>query len=355
MSGRRAERRRVRASTPASSSGWARALPIIAAFAVGAASFTLSFFAQAEVSVALGAVPVSLAWLVPIVIDGGILAGSASVWAASTRGAPKDPVAYLTIYGLLALSVVINVRHASEGGGILGPVIAGAPPVVLLLCLELVAAQARRAAQANNVLADFEPDLVPVAPVSAAPVPAASPHASLTQTPGPAAPMQETAPLARPTAQPAHAGPLDASPRRSVAPTPAPTAPAPVAPTQPLPVTPWAAAPAPAPAAAHEVTDAPAGGLTPEPTAPAGTPLPTPAPARAPKAAASRTPVKSSAPKAASQSDMIRAKFAEHLGAGGDLWDSTLARHVADTLAIPLPSVRKVLAQERRLAEAAAP
>ena len=125
-------------------SRWVRAVPILAAFIVGAASFTLSFFAQSEVAAAVGAVPGRLAWLVPIAIDGGVLAGSASLWSSATRGSRKDPVAYLTILALLCLSVVINVHHAALDGGLLASVIAGAPPVILLLCLELVASQARR-------------------------------------------------------------------------------------------------------------------------------------------------------------------------------------------------------------------
>jgi hypothetical protein len=112
-------------------------LPPFAAFVVAAAAFTLSFVALSEVSVEVAAVPAHLSWLVPIVVDGGILAGSASLWAASYRQRKRDVSAYATVIILLGFSVVVNASHA--GDTILAKAIASLPPLVLLATLELVA------------------------------------------------------------------------------------------------------------------------------------------------------------------------------------------------------------------------
>lgn len=270
--------------------GWVRAVPIVAAFTVGAASFTLSFFAQSEVASSLGAVPERLAWLVPVTIDGGILAGSASLWASSTRGSRKDPVAYLTIVALLALSVVINVRHASGAGEVLASVIAGAPPVVLLLCLELVAAQARRDARAADVV-----DVAADAPVQVA-----------------APPVQDRP---SPPRQPVWSPPVSASTQALVS----------------------------APVVSGDVVA----------TEPAGVPV-TGEGRTAPELPVVADPAPVRAPGSPSTAERVRVAFGEHVGNGGDPSDPGLARRLADELAAPLPSVRRILATERKAHEARA-
>ena len=60
--------------------GFRRLIAATASVVVGAASFALSFVALRDVSVQLEAVPPSLGWLVPIVIDGGVICGSAVIW-----------------------------------------------------------------------------------------------------------------------------------------------------------------------------------------------------------------------------------------------------------------------------------
>jgi hypothetical protein len=317
---RRSERQAAQSVRPVS--GWIRAVPILSAVLVGVASFTLSFFAQSEVSAALGAVPARLSWLVPIIIDGGVLAGSASLWSSSTRGARQDPVAYFTIVALLALSVVVNVHHAASDGGLLGSVIAGAPPVVLLLCLELVASQARREAReafaANAAVTTTleQPAPAPVeVPVTVAPeavAPARAPEllaAAVTVTPAD-------------DAEPVRGWELTA-PRHSVE----------------------ATATAPA-AAVHLEPD------TRRPVAALSV-----APARLHVVAAVDTDKARESPAALravsglnppTQADQIRSMFAEHVARGGDGLDSGLARQFAETLGAPVPSVRKVLAGLRK-------
>lgn len=325
MSGRRAS------APPRQVSRWVKAVPIFAAVVVGAASFTLSFFAQSEVSAELGAVPAQWSWLVPIIVDGGVLAGSASVWSSSTRGARKDPIAYLTIVGLLALSVIVNVHHASAAGGTLGAVIAGAPPVVLLLCLELVAAQARR--DAVDALAAAVPDDDAVvnepapAPVATAPVVAAPPTARHPE------PVRAPAPL---TAVPAPVAAWAPSPEPGAA---AVVAMLPARPRQPEPgaalrAEPLADLPTPV-----EVTELTAPVEPGEEVAAAETVAVEVAPQRATDAPA---------PRPGSQAEQIRALFAEHVNAGGDALDKNLARTISERLDAPLPSVRKVVAHLRR-------
>lgn len=123
---------------------WVRGIPTIAAVVVAAASFALSYVALRDVAAHTQAVPAHLAWLVPICVDGAVLAGSASMWAASMRGRRMDPVAVLTVVALLVTSVVININHA--GPSVLAKTIAALPPLTLLACLELVAGQHRREA-----------------------------------------------------------------------------------------------------------------------------------------------------------------------------------------------------------------
>ena len=117
-------------------------IPALSAYIVAMAAFTLSFVALSEVAAEVGAVPENLSWLVPVVVDGGILAGSASLWAASYRQRSRDKVAYLTVIFLLGFSVVVNASHAADS--LMAKAIAALPPLVLLATLELVASAHRR-------------------------------------------------------------------------------------------------------------------------------------------------------------------------------------------------------------------
>lgn len=312
-------------------SGWVRAVPIVTAFLVGAASFTLSFFAQSELAAQLGAVPAAMAWLVPVVIDGGILAGSAAVWSSSTRRARKDPVAYLTVFALLALSVVINVEHAADQGGVLGSVIAGAPPVVLLLCLELVAAQARRealgaAAPAHAAVVAEAPAPVVEAPTSGGvptvPVRADGPSSGLAVAVRPSsvgvstsAPTGEVRPVVSKVSQatgvsvPASSTVVDSRPGvGSVA----------VAAAEP----------------SRRVSAVAPGRPTEVPAVPSGD-----------ESSSRRGSAEGSGVSTAAR---VRDLFAAHVAAGGDAMDSTLARRFAEELGSPVASVRRVLSAERR-------
>lgn len=282
---------------------------------VAAASFTLSFFAQSEVAASLGAVPAHLAWLVPVTIDGGILAGSASVWASSARRAKKDPVAYFTVAALLSLSVVINVQHASDAGGALGAVISGTPPVILLLCLELVAAQARRDAKTQSEPAPNRGISAEAAtgkpPINTPTVP--EPKSEIPPTPSakaPAAPRPTSPPTPKPVESSTNP-PQDALNKPKTVPT------------------------RPVSSTAAKKTDTET-----EVTPPPATKTPNTAPRKQPA-----TDTRSEPP---TQAERVRALFQKHVDSGGDAREPSLARTIATQLDAPVASVRKVVAQERK-------
>lgn len=154
-----------------------RVIPTLMLLVVGGTSFLLSYVAIRDVSAELGAVPQELAWAVPVCIDGGILAASAAIWGNSYQKKKRDPWAFLTVLTLLTTSVIINVYHAGESH--LAQWIAALPPIILLACLELVAA-----GQRAHVEAEPNPDATQEQEVASA----ASDWA--TKEPEPATPTQ---------------------------------------------------------------------------------------------------------------------------------------------------------------------
>ena len=125
-----------------------RTLVALSCLIVGAASFALSFVALRDVSIELMAVDPSLAFLVPVVIDGGIIGGSAVIWSYSQEQAKRPIFPFLFVASLVIISVIVNASHA--GPSPLAKIIAALPPLVLLGVLELVAAQHRRVHDLNK-------------------------------------------------------------------------------------------------------------------------------------------------------------------------------------------------------------
>lgn len=109
---------------------------------VGVASFALSYVALRDVAVEVGAVPAHLGFLLPIVVDGGVICGSAVIWSLSKSSVRRPVFPFLFVGTLVVISVVINANHAGEGW--LSKGIASLPPLILLGALELVASQGRR-------------------------------------------------------------------------------------------------------------------------------------------------------------------------------------------------------------------
>ncbi|MPZ29259.1 MAG: DUF2637 domain-containing protein [Micromonosporaceae bacterium] len=129
---------------------WPRRLAIGSVLVVAVTVFALSFDAITEVAVRVGAVNARMRWLVPIAIDGGIIAGCATLWAQALEGRHSWR-SRLFVALLLGLSVWVNVEHAASGpGGLLARVIAGSPPVILFGALELVADQFLRSARTHG-------------------------------------------------------------------------------------------------------------------------------------------------------------------------------------------------------------
>lgn len=118
-----------------------RVLPSVASLVVAAASFALSFVALRDVAADVGAVPAGMAWLIPVVVDGGVICASAVIWANSQLRRPRELFPFAVTAVLLVVSMVINTAHAADA--VLAKVIAALPPLVLLASLELVAGQNR--------------------------------------------------------------------------------------------------------------------------------------------------------------------------------------------------------------------
>lgn len=165
-----------------------RGLPTAATVVVAAASFALSYVALRDVAIEVEAVPAYLAWLVPVVIDGGVIGASAVIWSAAAQGRRREILPFFVVATLVIISVIVNTAHA--GDAVLAKVIAGLPPLVLLASLELVASQYRRD-QDNEPAADPHTANKPApiarsAPAQPAVAPAPTPAARTTVTTDPA-------------------------------------------------------------------------------------------------------------------------------------------------------------------------
>ncbi len=196
---------------------------------VGAASFALSYVALRDVAVEVEAVPAHLGFLVPIVVDGGVICGSAIIWSLSKSSGRRPVFPFLFVAALVAISVVINTAHA--GAGWLSKGIAALPPLILLGTLELVASQGRRleqtrALQATEAAAAAEAEAkleaarleaarLEAARAEAARVEAARIDAARVEAAHVAAARAETAGSGAATASPARTSPaLSAGPQR---------------------------------------------------------------------------------------------------------------------------------------------
>jgi hypothetical protein len=110
---------------------------------IAACTFGLSFDAISDVARRTGAVDPSLAWIVPLAVDGMIVTATAVLWTESLSGRGWHMFPLLAIILPAALSMWANVAHAS-GQSLLAQVLAAVPPAGLILSLELVAWQIRR-------------------------------------------------------------------------------------------------------------------------------------------------------------------------------------------------------------------
>jgi Protein of unknown function (DUF2637) len=107
-------------------------------------TFVTSFEAVSEVAVERGVVARDLAWAIPIAIDGLIVVGSAVAWLESLRAERwhLGPIAVVAVAGVL--SVVANIAHAGNDDW-LARALAATPPAGLIVAVELLAWETRRA------------------------------------------------------------------------------------------------------------------------------------------------------------------------------------------------------------------
>lgn len=116
--------------------------------ATGAAA--LSFRGTADYAEKSHAVDPGWGWIVPLVVEAGVLTAAAIAWVRSGDGMTAR-VETSVMASLLTLSVVINVAHAVTTT-LLGHVVAATPPLVLLVAVEGLLREQRRVARLKTPL-----------------------------------------------------------------------------------------------------------------------------------------------------------------------------------------------------------
>lgn len=134
---------------------WLDVVPVIATAAVALAAAVLAADASREVAISSGAVSdPALAWCVPVIIEGGAVTSGLLAWRRSRMGQPARPERLMLLV-LVLLAVVVNAAHAASGTP-LGWVIAAAPPLVLVVSVELLLRNRAAVHDVSAALADRE-------------------------------------------------------------------------------------------------------------------------------------------------------------------------------------------------------
>lgn len=98
------------------------------------AAFGLSFEALRDLAIAAGGMKPQVAWLFPLIVDGGIIVFSLGALRAGVTGG-RDQRWFLGLVVVVTLfSVSLNVAHAQEG--FVSALVASVPPVLLFLAFE---------------------------------------------------------------------------------------------------------------------------------------------------------------------------------------------------------------------------
>lgn len=98
------------------------------------AAFGLSFEALRDLAIVEGGMKPQVAWLFPLIVDGGIIVFSLGALRAGVTGG-RDKRWFLGLVVVVTLfSVALNVAHAQEG--IVSGMVASVPPVLLFLAFE---------------------------------------------------------------------------------------------------------------------------------------------------------------------------------------------------------------------------
>lgn len=112
---------------------------------VASGAAALSFRGTADYAEKSHAVDPGWGWIVPLVVEAGVLTAAAIAWVRSGDGMTAR-VETTVMASLLTLSVVINVAHAATTS-LLGHVVAATPPLVLLVAVEGLLREQRRVAR----------------------------------------------------------------------------------------------------------------------------------------------------------------------------------------------------------------
>lgn len=97
------------------------------------AAFGLSFEALRDLAVKSAVMNANVAWLFPLIVDGGIVVFSLAALRASLTGADRRWFMSLVVF-VTVISVGLNIAHA--GSGWLPAVMAAMPPLLLFLAFE---------------------------------------------------------------------------------------------------------------------------------------------------------------------------------------------------------------------------
>ncbi|RYD82366.1 MAG: DUF2637 domain-containing protein [Verrucomicrobiaceae bacterium] len=98
------------------------------------AAFGLSFEALRDLAIVSGGMKKGVAWLFPLIVDGGIIVFSLGALRANVTGS-RDRRWFVGLVIVVTLfSVVLNVAHSK--GGAVPALIASVPPVLLFLAFE---------------------------------------------------------------------------------------------------------------------------------------------------------------------------------------------------------------------------
>lgn len=109
-----------------------RLTAVLVAF-LAMAAFGLSFEALWDLAVVAGGMKREIAWLFPLIVDGGIIVFSLAALRASITGADRRWFMSLVVIVTL-FSVGLNIAHANNGW--LPAAIASMPPLLLFLAFE---------------------------------------------------------------------------------------------------------------------------------------------------------------------------------------------------------------------------
>jgi hypothetical protein len=122
--------------------------------AIAGLAFLVSFRAISDFAVTTGAFPARLGWAAPLLVDSFTLAASIEVLRSGLAG-QRAVYPWCLVAGATLASAALNVAHAPDHPA--AELVAGIPPVALLLALELLMRGARHYLRVHglNLLADL--------------------------------------------------------------------------------------------------------------------------------------------------------------------------------------------------------